>query len=114
MSADESSYDTLIREHGSGPEARVIGRVLARIRHEPGRETQHYVEETDAFDFWRSDTALVVQALATAPVDRRAAVRDALIDGGLHDPTDPEDAACLDADVDDILVALDGPTGASS
>jgi hypothetical protein len=67
------------------------------------RRRGHYDDSPDAVEWMTREAADVVRAISEAPSTAAAAVRAVLVNTGLHDPTDPAEAACLDDDVDALV-----------
>ena len=66
--------------------------------------TGHYSEDPNAFE-WISAEAVDIAALPELSVPAVVALLD---DTGLHDMTDPAEAACLHRDAEAIVTALTG------
>lgn len=81
----------------ASPEERAVMAVLT--------ERGHYVEDFDSFQWANVDAVHVMEWLNERGRTFRVAW-DALVDTGLHDPTDDSECRCLGADVEAIREAL--------
>lgn len=71
----------------------------------------HYDDTPDAQEWMTREAADAVRAALEAEADKSTAVRAVLMNSGLHDVTDPDQASCLEEDVEAVVLTVERLAG---